>query len=596
MTVSGLPEKQGLYDPRFEHDACGVGFVVNIKGEKSHEIVEQALTVLENLDHRGACGCEENTGDGAGILMQVPHVFLKEACAGLGFQLPEPGDYGVGMIFFPDHRQQRTQFEKIIESIVKEEGQQCLGWRKVPTDNLYLGDTAKASEPFVRQVFIGRSADLKDELAFERKLYVIRRRAENAIRYAALPGGDFFYVPSMSSRTLIYKGMLTPRQVSTFYPDLTDPQIESAIALVHSRFSTNTFPSWGRAHPYRYLIHNGEINTLRGNENWMHARQGMLASEMFGDDLKKVFPIIQEDGSDSTKFDNCLEFLALSGRSLPHAMMMMIPEPWENHESMDAKKRDFYDYHSCLMEPWDGPASIAFTDGTVVGAVLDRNGLRPSRYYVTKDDLVIMASEVGVLDVPPERVLEKRRLQPGRMFLVDTSEGRIISDEEIKQQMASAQPYGQWLKDNLVRFNDLPEVKDQEPPVDHAATLQRLQAFGYNFEGGLQEYVLLDERMILDPATGERFLIPVDEEPSGSAIALSASWPKLRHSSHDLPARSNGLPPVFQYTLRSRCTRPSNQFLSTWPKSRPSLKSTMFCSKANARNSSGLLRRICTSF
>jgi glutamate synthase (ferredoxin) len=285
----------------------------------------------------------------------------------------------------------------------------------------------------------------------------------------------------MSCRTLIYKGMLTPRQVATFYPDLSDPLIETAIAVVHSRFSTNTFPSWGRAHPYRYLIHNGEINTLRGNENWMYARQGMLASELFGDDLKKVFPIIQEDGSDSAKFDNCLEFLALSGRSLPHAVMMMIPEPWENHESMDEKKRAFYDYHSSLMEPWDGPASIAFTDGTVVGAVLDRNGLRPSRYYVTKDDLVIMASEVGVLDVPPERVLEKRRLQPGRMFLVNTSEGRIISDEEIKQEMAAAKPYGKWLKDNIVRFADLPEVKEEEPKANHQTTLQRLQAFGYNW-------------------------------------------------------------------------------------------------------------------
>ena len=520
MSLSQLPEKQGLYDPRFEHDACGVGFVVNIKGEKSHEIVEQALTVLENLDHRGACGCEENTGDGAGILIQVPHVFLKEACAGLGFQLPEPGDYGVGMIFLPDHREQRVQFEKIIEAIVKEEGQQCLGWRKVPTDNLYLGEGAKAAEPFVRQVFIGRSADLADDLAFERKLFVIRRRAENAIRYAGLPGGEFFYVPSLSSRTLIYKGMLTSRQVSTFYPDLSDPQFESAIALVHSRFSTNTFPSWGRAHPYRYLIHNGEINTLRGNENWMYARQGMLASEMFGDDLTKVFPIIQEDGSDSTKFDNCLEFLALSGRSLPHAMMMMIPEPWENHESMDAKKRAFYDFHSCLMEPWDGPASIAFTDGTVVGAVLDRNGLRPSRYYVTKDDLVIMASEVGVLDVPPERVLEKRRLQPGRMFLVDTSEGRIISDEEIKQEMAAAQPYGQWLKDNLVRFNDLPEVKDQEPPVDHAATLQRLQAFGYNFE---------DLRVNIGPMA-QNSIQPVGSMGTDTPLAVLSDKPQLLYN------------------------------------------------------------------
>ena len=520
MSLSGLPEKQGLYDPRFEHDACGVGFVVNIKGEKSHEIVAQALTVLENLDHRGACGCEENTGDGAGILMQVPHAFLKEACAGLGFSLPDQGDYGVGMIFLPDHREQRRRFEKIIEAIVKEEGQRCLGWRKVPTDNLYLGETAKATEPFVRQVFIGRSASLSDDLAFERKLFVIRRRAENAIRYAGLPGGELFYVPSLSSRTLIYKGMLTPHQVSTFYPDLTDPQLESAIALVHSRFSTNTFPSWGRAHPYRYLIHNGEINTLRGNENWMHARQGMLASEMFGDDLKKVFPVIQEDGSDSAKFDNCLEFLALSGRSLPHAVMMMIPEPWENHESMDAKKRAFYDFHSCLMEPWDGPASIAFTDGTVVGAVLDRNGLRPSRYYVTKDDLVIMASEVGVLDVPAERVLEKRRLQPGRMFLVDTSEGRIITDEEIKQEMASAQPYGDWLKNNLVRFNDLPEVTDKEPPVDHAKTLQRLQAFGYNFE---------DLRVNIGPMA-QNSIQPVGSMGTDTPLAVLSDKPQLLYN------------------------------------------------------------------
>jgi glutamate synthase (ferredoxin) len=455
---SGLPPKQGLYDPRFEHDACGVGFVVNIKGEQSHQIVEQALTVLQNLDHRGACGCEENTGDGAGILLQVPHGFLREACEGLGFRLPDPGEYGVGMIFLPDEREQRHRFERILEEIVADEGQTLLGWRKVPTDNLYLGETAKLYEPFVRQVFIGRGVGLIDDMAFERKLYVIRRRAENAIRYAGLPGGDFFYIPSMSHRTLVYKGMLTPRQLVTFYPDLLDPLVETAIAVIHSRFSTNTFPSWGRAHPYRYLIHNGEINTLRGNENWMHARQGMLASELFGDDLKKLFPIIQEDGSDSAKFDNCLEFLALSGRSLPHAVMMMIPEPWENHESMDERKRAFYEYHNCLMEPWDGPASIAFTDGTVVGAVLDRNGLRPSRYYVTKDDLVIMASEVGVLEIPPERVLEKRRLQPGRMFLVDTSEGRIISDEEIKQQMASARPYGKWLKDNLVHFDDLPNV------------------------------------------------------------------------------------------------------------------------------------------
>jgi glutamate synthase domain-containing protein 2/glutamate synthase domain-containing protein 1/glutamate synthase domain-containing protein 3 len=520
MEIANLPPKQGLYDPRFEHDACGVGFVVNIKGEKSHEIVEEALTVLQNLDHRGACGCEENTGDGAGILLQVPHAFFQDACEGLGFQLPDPGEYGVGMLFLPDHRNQRRKFEKILEEIVASEGQHLLGWRKVPTDNLYLGETAKSYEPFVRQVFIGRGEAIEDDLAFERKLYVIRRRAENAIRYAGLPGGDFFYIPSLSCRTIIYKGMLTPRQVITFYPDLSDPSVESAIAVVHSRFSTNTFPSWGRAHPYRYLIHNGEINTLRGNENWMHARQGMLASGLFGDDLKKVFPIIQEDGSDSAKFDNCLEFLALSGRSLPHAVMMMIPEPWENHESMDEKKRAFYEYHSSLMEPWDGPASIAFTDGTVVGAVLDRNGLRPSRYYVTKDDLVIMASEVGVLDVPPERVLEKRRLQPGRMFLVDTSEGRIISDEEIKQEMAAGQPYRKWLKENLVHFDALPNVPEQQPPPNHQTTLQRLQAFGYNFE---------DLRVNLGPMA-QNGIQPVGSMGTDTPLAVLSDKPQLLYN------------------------------------------------------------------
>ena len=520
MKTAGLPPRQGLYDPRFEHDACGVGFVVNIKGEKSHEIVEQALTVLQNLDHRGACGCEENTGDGAGILLQVPHAFFQDACDGLGFKLPDPGEYGVGMLFLPDNRNQRRQFEKILEEIIASEGQRLLGWRKVPTDNLYLGETAKSYEPFVRQVFIGRGESIEDDLAFERKLYVIRRRAENAIRYARLPGGDFFYIPSFSCRTIIYKGMLTPRQVITFYPDLSDPSVESAIAVVHSRFSTNTFPSWGRAHPYRYLIHNGEINTLRGNENWAHARQGMLASELFGDDLKKVFPIIQEDGSDSAKFDNCLEFLALSGRSLPHAVMMMIPEPWEHHESMDEKKRAFYEYHSSLMEPWDGPASIAFTDGTVVGAVLDRNGLRPSRYYVTKDDLVIMASEVGVLDVPPERVLEKRRLQPGRMFLVDTSEGRIISDEEIKQEMAAAQPYRKWLKENLVHFDALPNVPEQQLTPNHQATLQRLQTFGYNFE---------DLRINIGPMA-QNGIQPVGSMGTDTPLAVLSDQPQLLYN------------------------------------------------------------------
>ncbi|MGQ4810310.1 Ferredoxin-dependent glutamate synthase 1 [Candidatus Entotheonellaceae bacterium PAL068K] len=482
MTKPGVPPQQGLYDPAYEHDACGIGFIVNIKGQPSHTLVQQALTILQNLDHRGARGCETETGDGAGLLLQVPHRFFQHACDGLGFHLPQPRQYGVGMVFLPDDKEQRHQCEQIVEGIVIEEGQHVLGWRKVPTDNHNLGNTAKSCEPFVRQIFIGRNAALQNDLAFERTLYVIRRRAEKRIRYGQVAGGDTFYLPSLSHRTLVYKGMLTPRQLVTFYPDLSDPLVETAIGVIHSRFSTNTFPSWERSHPYRYLIHNGEINTLRGNENWMRARQSMLASPRFGDDISKVFPIIQEDGSDSAKFDNCLEFLALSGRSLPQAMMMMIPEPWENHENMDETKRAFYEYHSSLMEPWDGPASIAFTDGVRVGAVLDRNGLRPSRYYVTKDDLVIMASEVGVLDIPPERVLRKDRLQPGRMFLVDTEEGRIISDEELKQQVATAQPYGQWLDAYRVHFDAIPAVPEEQPTYHHTATLQRLQAFGYSFE------------------------------------------------------------------------------------------------------------------
>src|SRR5215813_12794708 len=521
MIIPGYPHKQGLYDPRFEHDACGIGFVVNIKGEKSHEIVQQALTVLQNLDHRGACGCEDNTGDGAGILLQVPHAFLQHACAGIGLQLPRPGQYGVGMIFLPRDREQRHQCERRLEDIVRREGQEVLGWRSVPTDNLYLGETAKSREPFIRQVFIQRSADLHDDLAFERKLYIIRRQAESAIRYARIPGGDYFYIPSLSYKTLVYKGMLTPRQVLTFYPDLSDPLMETALAVIHSRFSTNTFPSWERSHPYRYMIHNGEINTLRGNENWMHARQAMLASDLFGDDVPKLFPIIQEDGSDSAKFDNCLEFLTLSGRSLPQAMMMMIPEPWENHESMSDEKRAFYEYHSCLMEPWDGPASIAFTDGVRVGAVLDRNGLRPSRYYVTKDDLVIMASEVGVLDVPPERIEAKCRLQPGRMFLVDTAEGRIISDEEIKQSMAAAHPYAEWLKKSSVHFDQLPGVEEEKNPAhDRAATLRRLQAFGYSFE---------DLRINLGPMA-QNSIQPVGSMGTDTPLAVLSDKPQLLYN------------------------------------------------------------------
>ncbi len=520
MTTPGIPPKQGLYDPKFEHDACGIGFVVNIKGNTSHAIVEQGLTVLHNLDHRGACGSEENTGDGAGILLQTPHAFFQAVCPALGFTLPQPGAYGVGMVFLPAEPDQRQVYEQQLEAIVQEERQTVLGWRDVPTDNALLGNTAKSCEPFIRQIFVGRDDALQDDMAFERKLYVIRRRAENAIRYGGAPGGDMFYMPSLSYKTIVYKGMLTPLQVRAFYPELSEPLVESALAIVHSRFSTNTFPSWERSHPYRYLIHNGEINTLRGNENWMHARQSQLASALFGDDLPKLFPIVQEDGSDAAKFDNCLEFLGLGGRSLAHAMMMMIPEPWENHESMDASKEAFYEYHSSLMEPWDGPASIAFTDGIRVGAVLDRNGLRPSRYYVTKDDVVIMGSEVGVLDVEPERVLEKRRLQSGRMFLVDTEAGRIISDEELKQELATVQPYRDWLDRHTVEFDALPTPPEEAPVYDHQATLQRLQAYGYSFE---------DLRVNIGPMAANG-IQPIGSMGTDTPLAVLSDKPQLLYN------------------------------------------------------------------
>ena len=482
--LTGLPLKQGLYDPQFEHDACGVGFVANVKGLKSHEIIRQGLQILVNLDHRGACGCEANTGDGAGILIQTPHAFLKKAAADAGIALPETGHYGVGMLFLPPDAGDRAHCEAAFEKIVKECGQTLLGWRTVPTDNSSLGESARASQPVVRQAFIGRSASLKDPLAFERKLYVIRKCAENAIRYSENrpAGGEWFYVCSLSYRTMVYKGMLMPVQVDLFFPELRDPLMVSALALVHSRFSTNTFPSWGRSHPYRFIAHNGEINTLRGNINWMRARQSLLASELFGDDVQKILPIINTDGSDSAMFDNCLELLVLGGRPLAHAMMMMIPEPWSNHESMSPDKKAFYEYHSCLMEPWDGPASVAFTDGTRIGACLDRNGLRPSRYYVTKDDLVVMASEVGVLDIAPERILTKGRLQPGRMFLIDTEQGRIISDDELKESIVTQAPYRQWLDQHLLKLADIVADAPFKTAISHETVLKRQQAFGYTFE------------------------------------------------------------------------------------------------------------------
>jgi glutamate synthase (NADPH/NADH) large chain len=485
----GPPPKQGLYDPQFEHDACGVGFVVDIKGRKSHRILQQAIEILKNLDHRGASGSEVNTGDGAGVLMQMPHAFLKEACKKSRIQLPEPGQYACGLVFMPRNPTMRRRLEERFEHIVQSEGLSVLGWRTVPTKNASLGETAKVSEPSIRQVFIGRSNEIGDDLAFERRLYVVRKRGYSEIRTSTLDGAEYWYICSLSWKTIVYKGMLLTTQLAEYFQDLQHPAMETALALVHSRFSTNTFPSWDRSHPYRYLAHNGEINTLRGNINWMRAREALFDTDAFGDDIGKIKPIVNPNGSDSAMFDNTLELLVLAGRPLAHAMMMMIPEPWSAHESMDDARRAFYQYHSCLMEPWDGPAAIAFTDGRQIGAVLDRNGLRPSRYYITRDDLVIMASEAGVLDIPPEDVVQKGRLQPGRMFLVDTEQGRIVDDEEIKRAIVNERPYRQWLDEHMITLKDLPAAGELPAP-DHATLLHRQIAFGYTFE---------DQRILIDP-------------------------------------------------------------------------------------------------
>ncbi|MBI1813860.1 MAG: glutamate synthase large subunit [Deltaproteobacteria bacterium] len=475
---------QGLYHPWFEHDACGVGFVANVKGVRSHDIVQKGLQILQNLTHRGACGCDPLTGDGAGLLLQIPHEFLKQACKPLRIALPAPGQYGVGMVFLPRNVRERNVCLETFEKIIHEEGQKFLGWRTVPVDENAPGPVARDGMPEIRQIFIGAARGVDDPATLERKLFVIRKRVEHAIRESDLKDSESFYLPSLSGRTICYKGLLLPNQIPAFYRDLNDPTFVSALALVHQRFSTNTFPSWDRAHPYRFIAHNGEINTLRGNINWMHAREKLFASPAFGDDIKKIVPIINLDTSDSGMFDNALELLMHTGRSLPHAVMMMIPEAWQKHESMSDTKRAFYEYHACLMEPWDGPASIAFTDGTVIGAVLDRNGLRPSRYVVTKDGLVVMASEVGVLDIPPQDIVLKNRLQPGRMFLVDTAQGRIVDDDELKESMAARQPYRKWLAQNLVKLDALPaaDPKALPPACDTDSLLTRQQLFGYTLE------------------------------------------------------------------------------------------------------------------
>ncbi len=519
MIRNGYPPRQGLYDPQYEHDSCGFGFVVDIKGRKSNDIVRKAMQVLLNLEHRGAVGAEKNTGDGAGILMQIPHEFLKRECQRLEVKLPEPGRYAVGMVFLPRDAQSRDACVATFEEVVRAEGQIVLGWRDVPVDDSTLGETARASQPCIRQVLVGRGPAITDVMAFERKLYVIRRLAEKNVARSSIPGRRDFYLPSLSWKTIVYKGMLNAPQLREFFLDLSDGAVISAIALVHARFSTNTFPSWSRAHPYRYISHNGEINTLRGNINWMHARQSCMSSTLFGEDLKKILTVIDTDGSDSAMVDNVLELLHLAGRSVPHAMMMMVPEPWARHESMSPEKRAFYEFHSCLMEPWDGPASIAFSDGVVVGATLDRNGLRPARYYVTRDGLVVMSSEVGVLDVPPEQVVKKGRLQPGRMFLVDTREGRIVSDDELKQRIASEHPYGEWLEQYLVNIAELPAPPRVHEP-DHETVLRRQETFGYTTE---------DVKVLVNPMAGEG-TEPIGSMGTDTPLAVLSEKPQLLYN------------------------------------------------------------------
>ncbi len=509
------PEAQGLYDPANEHDACGVGFVANIKGSKSHAIVEQGLTILKNLTHRGAVGADPLAGDGAGILVQIPDQFFREEMAKQDVTLPPVGEYGVGMVFLPQEPASRFACEYEIERAIKDEGQVLLGWRDVPCDNEGLGHSVKRIEPTIRQVFIGRGAGVTVTDALERKLYIIRKSSGHAIQALKLAHGKEFYVPSMSARTIVYKGMLLAGQVGSYYKDLQDPRCVSALALVHQRFSTNTFPTWDLAHPFRLIAHNGEINTLRGNVNWIRARQGAISSPILGKDLAKLWPLIYDGQSDSASFDNALELLLMSGYSIAHSVMMMIPEAWEGHTHMDPSRRAFYEYHAAMMEPWDGPAAIAFTDGRQIGATLDRNGLRPARYIVTDDDLVIMGSECGCLQIPEEKIVKKWRLQPGKMFLVDLEKGRIIDDKELKDTLAAAKPYREWIERIRIRLDDV-ETDRQQPERSSVPLLDRQQSFAYTQE---------DLKFIMAPmgANGEE---PIGSMGNDSPLAVLSNKSK----------------------------------------------------------------------
>ncbi|MGR9071586.1 MAG: glutamate synthase large subunit [Gammaproteobacteria bacterium] len=514
-----MPRKQGLYDPANEKDSCGVGFIAHVKGERSHKIVKDAGTALVAMTHRGACGCESNTGDGAGIMTALPLEFLaKVAKADLGVDLPAPGSFAAGLVFLPQHVEEREKCKATLEKLIAENGQRLIGWRKVPVDadGADIGPSARATEPVIEQLFIAASEGLEGD-AFERQLYLIRKQASHRLRTdESMRQCKMFFICSLSTKVIIYKGQLMPQQVFLYYPDLRDEDFISHLAMVHSRFSTNTFPSWDRAQPNRFMSHNGEINTMRGNKNWMRAREGVAQSDLFGDDLKKIFPVVEPDCSDSGTFDNVLEFLLMTGRTLQEAVMMMVPEAWQNHESMSNHKRAFYEFHSAMMEPWDGPASIVFTDGKYIGAVLDRNGLRPSRYYLTHDDFVIMASEVGVVPVDPKNVKYKGRLQPGRMFLVDFEQGRLIPDEELKNDFSLRRPYGDWLKAERIRLHDL-EPNKEPHGFDPDSLMSRMQAFGYTTE--TMQFMLLP--MIREKRD------PLGSMGNDSALACLSDKPRM---------------------------------------------------------------------
>ena len=511
-------EANGMYSSQFEKDACGMGFVVNIKGKKSHDIIDDGLRILERLEHRGGAGADKDTGDGAGILVQIPHEFFKRECEVLGINLPAAGEYGVGMVFAHKYESLRNEQKRIFEEVVREEGQIVLGWREVPVDGTKVGKEAAAIRPWMIQILIGKGPDVTNSEEFERKLYIIRKLAEKRIIPLSKELSSDFYIASLSSKTIVYKGMLTPGQLRDFYLDLSDLDFTSALAMVHSRFSTNTFPSWARAHPNRFLVHNGEINTIRGNVNWINAREGKAESPLFPD-IKKVFPVVDDSGSDSAMFDNTLEFLHMTGRSLPHAIMMMIPEPWERNNLMSQEKHDFYEFNSFMMEPWDGPAAMGFTDGTVIGGVLDRNGLRPARYYVTTDDRVIMASEVGVVNEDAENIRAKGRLEPGKMLLIDTAEQRIISDDEIKQRIATELPYHEWVKEHVIHLSEITQADESDiPSVDDLFKQQ--QAFGYTQEDMV--------RMIVPMAKDGKD--PVGAMGADAPLAILSEKPQLLYN------------------------------------------------------------------